>query len=1122
MPEETAAATSSTGGGQSGTSHLPWHLVPSFKPGETDVNEYTRRLEFLANVWPTEHLSQLAPRACLLCEGTAFQKVVRLDPMKLKVQSLDGIKLVVQTLGGVWGQSKTEHKYERFERAIFGTIQKSDETHTSYIARHEVQYEDLLGLGATLEEMRAYILLRNSGLNPEDKKRVIVDAQGNLQYQKVIEAIQLLGSRFFNEVQSGNQKSAGRVKTYDINYIDEPGESEVCEPGETAFYSAEAWEDYALETLAQEGDEDCLVMQQFEDALIESLQGDSEVASCLNTYVEARQRLLEKTKSRGFWNGRLSKGHKGKGKPKGSFGQRFRQPLAQRIMNSSCRICGQRGHWKAECPQNPMRDQSKPSGSASGNRPAAFAGMTIAEPEVFENDEDHEPPDHAVAFTVQASSVSHPQVLSFRNALLHSALRTHNRFLRHSGKRDMFQTNWQPMVQRFRSLIRPTTSERRDTKPNHIVDPLIQVETRIEKPEEPILFASQGSSGIVDLGASLSVIGKNQFEELCQSLPENILSRMKEAPCAVNFRFGNDSTVIGDRAIYFPVQQHWIKVVVVPSNTPFLIANSVFRSLGAVIDTENNTVFFKKLQRSIPITLSDRKLYRLDFADLLSGSDVLSEENNARVSPELICQAITDKGPEKVCSDIPQKDKSNKTIGDIQGEPQAVHHEEPNPDPNTGYLNVTSPEPDKWIERTHQPIDCRDFPGVLNHVSESVRPAGQQVPPVERCRDLRERQGREHHENDLCRTEGSPDGLWNSPCGQEVHQRDVRDPVCHLVRRELQGQQETNTPEVSSVHFSASRSPGAIQREESNQAGSSKQGHAQRPSSSFDGEPTDRRQSCCHRATDSDIERGRGLRGGSLESSSGSQQPRASADARSSSPDGECHGSGPQSSEQSRRSPFGPASVIVNDESPSLTVPEDIKSSIESAWDEFISSHEDKQSNFDHSTQDVGENIFSCGKDNWVAQEMWQYMASQGVKEGSTKGRNIKSLLLEIYCSSNSQLVCQAQNQGFVADRHGLKQGDLRNHESRVRLYRTLLTLQPRHVWVSPRCKAWCKWSTFNMSKSPELARKVLEAREDDQVHLLLCDALYQFQVWRNSECHFHLEQPQGSEMIAQEELASI
>ena len=141
-----------TAGGNVGTSHLPWHLIPTFKPGETDVNDYTRRLEFLANVWPPEHLAQLAPRACLLTEGAAFQKLVRLDPQKLKVQSLDGIKLVVSTLGGVWGQSKTEHKYERFERAIYGTIQKSDETFPSYVARHEVQYEDMLTLGATLEE----------------------------------------------------------------------------------------------------------------------------------------------------------------------------------------------------------------------------------------------------------------------------------------------------------------------------------------------------------------------------------------------------------------------------------------------------------------------------------------------------------------------------------------------------------------------------------------------------------------------------------------------------------------------------------------------------------------------------------------------------------------------------------------------------------------------------------------------------------------------------------------------------------------------------------------------------------------------------------------------------------
>ena len=177
----SAGDVQSTGiGGMSGGNQLPWHLIPPFKPGITDINDYTRRLEFLANIWPVEHLAQLAPRACLLCEGTAFQKVVRLDTTKLKVQTIDGIKLVVQTLGGVWGQSKMETKYERFERALYGTIQKGDETHSSYLARHEIQFEELLSMNTTLEEMRAYILVRNSGLSSEDKKKIIVDAQGNL------------------------------------------------------------------------------------------------------------------------------------------------------------------------------------------------------------------------------------------------------------------------------------------------------------------------------------------------------------------------------------------------------------------------------------------------------------------------------------------------------------------------------------------------------------------------------------------------------------------------------------------------------------------------------------------------------------------------------------------------------------------------------------------------------------------------------------------------------------------------------------------------------------------------------------------------------------------------------
>ena len=218
MPEatETAGASASQ---PTGNTYLPWHLVPAFRPGETDINEFTKKLEFLSQIWPVEALPQLAPRVCLMCEGSAFQKVIRLSPEKLKVSSTEGCKLVVATLGGVWGRSQVELKFEKFEKAIFGTVQKADESNESYVARHEIHFEELQTMGITIEEMRAYILIRNSSLPTEDRKRIVVESKGNLVYQDVISTLKLLGSRFFNDVQ-GSSKNLGR-KTYEANFADE-------------------------------------------------------------------------------------------------------------------------------------------------------------------------------------------------------------------------------------------------------------------------------------------------------------------------------------------------------------------------------------------------------------------------------------------------------------------------------------------------------------------------------------------------------------------------------------------------------------------------------------------------------------------------------------------------------------------------------------------------------------------------------------------------------------------------------------------------------------------------------------------------------------------------------------
>lgn len=67
-PGITPPSTGSGTGGHASSSHLPWAMIPAFRPGETEINEYSRKLEFLAGLWPKEHLALLAPRAAMLCE----------------------------------------------------------------------------------------------------------------------------------------------------------------------------------------------------------------------------------------------------------------------------------------------------------------------------------------------------------------------------------------------------------------------------------------------------------------------------------------------------------------------------------------------------------------------------------------------------------------------------------------------------------------------------------------------------------------------------------------------------------------------------------------------------------------------------------------------------------------------------------------------------------------------------------------------------------------------------------------------------------------------------------------------------------------------------------------------
>ena len=114
----------------------------------------------------------------------------------------------------------------------------------------------------------------------------------------------------------------------------------------------------------------------FESAASELAQSDSDLSAAFTTYVEARRKLGEKFRARGFFpiSKDKSKGF-GKGKSKFKASWSSRRSLQQRIMNSNCRLRGRQGHWKSECP-----NRSQSGGSSSTSAPVTLSvGVTSSD-----------------------------------------------------------------------------------------------------------------------------------------------------------------------------------------------------------------------------------------------------------------------------------------------------------------------------------------------------------------------------------------------------------------------------------------------------------------------------------------------------------------------------------------------------------------------------------------------------------------------------------------------------------------------------------------------------------------------------------------------------------------------
>ena len=1102
-------------------------LVPSFDPSKDDLQVYQQKVALLLEAWPSGRYTELATRLILNCVGSAFKKL-QLHQSELIANDRKSIQRIIELLGGHWGQIDLEKKYEFAERALYRCSQKSDESADSYLARADIMWTELNSKKFQISDLQAYVTLRGSMLSPEDKKRVLVDAdvvdKGELTVPRVSAAIRMLGAGFFQEMTSG--KRAARQKTYDQATMMTEDVDEMDNDQYAMATDGIEDEDQAVETLAQEGDDDASLVMDFEAAAAEVLQSDQELASAFTAYTDARRRLNEKVRSRGFWP--VSQKGKSKGSWKGVKGKfakghpSSRKSLQQRIMGSRCRLCNQVGHWKAECPNR----REGASSSRAATAPTTFAQV------------------------IQAPEVSAPDALplEFLNLPMHEetpidvSQPSHvGIFMLQSMENATGMDNLDPKSKLQRSLRSWKNAQNPETTVARIEDDVSTLRQRLQRrvatlqnsqtcersESEPVCFATHGSLGIVDLGATKTVIGSKLVPELLSSLDKNIRGKITRCPCAITFRFGNHGILQSQQALVVPISGLLLKIAVVPGSTPFLLSNTLLRTIEATIDTTKHVLHSAKLGKSFSLNLTSKGLFLLDLNDLAQPDEstvkfLQPAETHATVDGSSDVRTAVSKTLNAVAEDRDihaHTFKATNISTDHSKGPINHHNEEHSQIPQSISHPTESSqfEPDETVERK-TPFAVLESNDSSNTSRSKHVPRSFQVPP---------RHGHVHVGSETSKgpaaiagsrirlqphvdghAGGHQDQLRQDTCGEDVQPHVVRRATMgDVVHTTLSPKHQGGTPAVPVLcgqedrkvrtHWCESAEPQCGRSESRGQPeaavtaqGSDAQGESQ--------EHAD--------AHSPDGPMGSGDRGGCgvVRSSAGAgtlSSDRACDACPTDAAHGESHatdGRRPQSDRQLHRAELDHSDLRA------VSPGDDLEDAgILLAGD--LSADCPFQNPSTATPESNRERIHFQNLIQQFSKEL-----NQVIKQCDSKAQRLD--LLEVFCGPQSQLTAQASKLGYRAERFGMAQGDLHSHSGRRELFSKLVMCKPRNVWFSPTCGPWSGFSCLNGSRSLDSWDALQQDRMKHLEQIALGVVILRFQ--RQHSCHMHWEQPRGSIMF--------
>ena len=1086
------------------------HLVPSFDPSKDELQVYSQKVMLLLEAWPEGKYTELATRLILNCSGSAFKKL-QLHQTEVTQNERKSIQKIVELLGGHWGQIDLEQKYEHAERALYKCQQKGDESADSYLARADIMWTELNNRAMKLSDLQAYVTLRGSTLTSEDKKRVLIDADatdgGSLTIKRVAASIRMLGAGFFHEMTHGKRTS--KLKTYDQTaLLAETSDAE--EPDSTAFFTETPEDDETLmEALIQEGDEDAAMVSDFEQAASEVLQSDPELASAFNAYTEARRRLNEKARSRGFWpvnsyKGK-SKGFKG---PKGKFQKGHsssRKTLQQRIMESRCRLCNKMGHWKAECPLR--SDASGGSSSKTPQAPTSFVqGMPV---EAVSQEPDALPLEFLNLPLNSLGSIDVSQ-----NGFVEEVFMV---FCMHDPKTKLRQTlqQWNHHHMSSSSLTRNEDAnvDARERLRRRMLAMQPQLSrTESNAPEiASACFATHGSFGAVDLGATKTVIGSQKIGELLASLDPQVRQKVSRCPCDITFRFGNHGVLQSRQALVVPIHGLLLKIAVVPGSTPFLLSNTLLRMLGAVIDTERKVLHATKIKRDIPLILTSKGLFLLDLNELAH------QPNGQPVSPStadtetfMCVKQDTPILPEsKMCTEMPNQDekstlkvvepcmsrKATEThtcmslkAKQVRCKSNGCHQHDPTNGRTEPSSRSNCPVPGSTVDRIDRhglvQAPATDAAGARAH-QDGLHPSLDERTGSQQAGFRTEALGQ-----DLCSglERGSTVGDMGSATLREVSQASPSE--IHVLCDRKGGTSRADGRENSSesperAHQGSSSHPDDAKGQSTTSGPTRAPGHTD--NELLGGGDRDHRWDSIR----NDLRR--------HHASLSTSPRRTSADSPGNESDqyGERSGSCDGFPGATTCQPREPGPELRDDACPSLLAQFDAG---------------DCSADCLHAASATPETNRERSLFNRLVSRYTQELDGVIKSHGNEKGSKSTLDVLEIFCGSHSQLTHQCQQLGYTAERMGYEQGDLQTEAGRMLLFQTLVTKLPKHVWASPTCGPWSGFSTLNGSRSIEAWDDLQAIRLRHLEQIALCTVVHRFQ--RQRQHHFHWEQPRGSLMF--------